>query len=143
MARAQVVVLRDDWILLVRHRRGQEKFWLLPGGAIEVSEAPEAAAIREVREETGLEIALDHLLFMEGPRNAPGVVIRRPRYTYLGHVVGGMLTRVTEPDRGNGRGHLDGAAWMPFELPEYDPATCETLSRVREAIGNQLNSKRL
>lgn len=52
---ASAVVWREGKVLLVR--RGQapgKNFWSLPGGKIEHGEAPEAAASREVREETGI-----------------------------------------------------------------------------------------
>lgn len=58
-----VVVCKGDQVLLVRRakapRRGQ---WSLPGGAQKLGETVRQAAIREVREETGLEVALTTLL---------------------------------------------------------------------------------
>lgn len=43
-------------ILLVHHKKLQK--WVQPGGHIEDHEDPEQAAIREVKEETGLDIVL-------------------------------------------------------------------------------------
>jgi len=49
------VVFRKDGarpvVLLLRHESGK---WMLPKGTIEQGETPEAVALREVREETGL-----------------------------------------------------------------------------------------
>ncbi|MEL6878358.1 MAG: NUDIX domain-containing protein [Pseudomonadota bacterium] len=42
-------------LLLMRHSYGPDG-WALPGGGIETGEDPAAAAIREVREEVGLEL---------------------------------------------------------------------------------------
>jgi 8-oxo-dGTP diphosphatase len=54
-----VVVLRGEDVLLVRRgtppRLGQ---WSLPGGRIEWGETAEAAALRELKEETGVEAEL-------------------------------------------------------------------------------------
>ncbi len=38
--------------------------WLTPGGGLETGETPEAAALREVREETGLDLAQYSLQFL-------------------------------------------------------------------------------
>jgi 8-oxo-dGTP pyrophosphatase MutT (NUDIX family) len=44
-------------LLLVRHRYGRSDLWMLPGGGIARGEAPEAAAVREIAEETGCVLA--------------------------------------------------------------------------------------
>jgi 8-oxo-dGTP pyrophosphatase MutT (NUDIX family) len=51
-----VVVVHEGKVLLVHHR-GLNK-WLPLGGHIELDEDPEAAALREAREESGLEVEL-------------------------------------------------------------------------------------
>jgi len=53
------VFVFKDGKFLVGQRRGAhgEGSWSLPGGHLEFNESPEETAIREVREETGLEIA--------------------------------------------------------------------------------------
>ena len=61
---AGALVLRDGKVLLVK--RGIEPFkgcWDIPGGFMESHETPEQAAIRELREETGLAITdLNYLI---------------------------------------------------------------------------------
>lgn len=42
--------------------RGDSKKWGFPGGAIELGETPEMAAIREVKEETGLDVKVSSLI---------------------------------------------------------------------------------
>jgi len=40
---------------MVKHRLGGEEWWCLPGGAIEEDETPAEAAIRELKEECGVD----------------------------------------------------------------------------------------
>ncbi|MBR2409935.1 MAG: NUDIX hydrolase [Lachnospiraceae bacterium] len=43
-------------------RRGDSNKWGFPGGAIELGETPEMAAIREAREETGLDVEVGRFI---------------------------------------------------------------------------------
>jgi 8-oxo-dGTP pyrophosphatase MutT (NUDIX family) len=52
----QCVIARGDEVLLVRHSYGDRRRWELPGGAIKRGEQPHDAAVREVREELGIDV---------------------------------------------------------------------------------------
>ena len=43
-------------------RRGDSNKWGFPGGAIEIDETPQMAAIREAKEETGLDVEVGELI---------------------------------------------------------------------------------
>lgn len=54
---SEVFVVYENKVLLRKHDKFKE--WLSVGGHIELNEDPNQAAIREVKEEVGLDIALD------------------------------------------------------------------------------------
>lgn len=53
---ASVFIVNGDAVLLRKHEKYNK--WLQPGGHIELDEDPAQAAIREAKEETGLDITL-------------------------------------------------------------------------------------
>ena len=57
------VALLDDALLLVRRGRGPAAVeWSVPGGRVERGETVHMAVVREVLEETGLEVVVDRFL---------------------------------------------------------------------------------
>lgn len=61
--RAVAVALRDGTVLVIGRRRDGRSYCVLPGGGVEPGEAPEAAVLRELAEETGLSGAVEHHLW--------------------------------------------------------------------------------
>jgi ADP-ribose pyrophosphatase YjhB (NUDIX family) len=89
-------VVRDDEgrILLQRHAEGGD--WGLPGGAVEPEEDPADALVREVWEETALEVELGRVLGAYGGPDATihydnGDVTSHVRIAYAATVSGGTL----------------------------------------------------
>ena len=122
---AGVVVEHEGAILLVR--RNHEPMygrWSFPSGFVERGEVVEEAARREVREETALEVVIDHLL---GVYSAAGDTV--VFVAYAGHSSGG----VPEP----GPEAIEVGLFPSDELPElafaHDPAIVEAWRRATRA----------
>ncbi|MEY2789811.1 MAG: hypothetical protein RLZZ34_2954 [Verrucomicrobiota bacterium] len=120
-----IFVVREAQVLLILHRKLGK--WLPLGGHIELDEDPEQAALREAREESGLEI---ELLGERPPTTEPGTrALIAPRFLdihrihathehigmiYFARPAGGSLALAAEE-------HLD-IRWCTAEaLDELDP----------------------
>lgn len=68
--RSVVFVIRDKKILMEKLCYGGRTFYSIPGGGIEDGETPEQAAIRELKEECGLDgTIVKKLAVVYGPKN--------------------------------------------------------------------------
>lgn len=65
--RYQGAIIHNHHILLIRHKEhaSSHDYWLVPGGGIEAGETEEGCVIREMKEETNLEVKVERLLLEE------------------------------------------------------------------------------
>jgi len=82
-----IITDAENQIVLVRRaiQPGYGK-WVFPGGFVDRGEEVHVAAVREAREETGLEIALERLLNVYSYRGSVPVII-----VYTARLLGGCL----------------------------------------------------
>lgn len=86
-------IIRDqEGRFLLSHRRDIDG-WNLPGGGVEPNEAPWEAVVREVREETGLEVSVDSLQGVYLKDSADTLV-----FSFVCTIRAGMLTPSSEAD---------------------------------------------
>jgi ADP-ribose pyrophosphatase YjhB (NUDIX family) len=95
--------------------------WVFPGGYVDRGESLEAAAIREVREECGLDVRLTQLLGVYSSPDNPVILI-----AYVGEVTGGALAVDEEG--------LDARAFPPAEIPWDRLAFPSTLRVIRDYL---------
>ncbi len=115
---AGALILRGGEVLLVR--RTMEPYilqWSIPAGFVNAYEDPQAAAVRECLEETGLEVKLDSLFDVlygrEHPRGADIFLV------YRAEVVSGILAPADDADQ---------AAWFPID--DLPPLAFETTRKI-------------
>lgn len=89
--RAAGLLLQGDSVLLVRHQKGEDTYWLLPGGGVQFGESLEEALHRELLEEACLDAQVGPLVLVndsiapDGSRHMVQLVFR------CEHVVGEPL----------------------------------------------------
>lgn len=89
---AFAVIFDADGRVLLSHRRDMDA-WNLPGGGLEPGEKPDECVVREVREETGLNVAVDRLVGVYSKTRRNELV-----FAFTCHITGGMLTETDEGD---------------------------------------------
>ena len=79
--RYQGAIVNDGRVLLIRHQEHDNgrTYWLFPGGGIEPGESESECVRREMREETGLDVRVDDLVF-DAPYPVVGTYVRRKMY---------------------------------------------------------------
>lgn len=137
IAGVAAVIFRGDSVLLVRRGNEPSKgMWGLPGGVIELGETAEEAAVREVREETGLEVRPARFLTVFDSIVRDGLGGVRFHYVlmeYLCEATDGVIRASTD---------VSDAQWMPLgslDSLDISPRTRRFIEQVRSNLGSQRN----
>ena len=110
----RVVVVNDKKeILMVKQHHENRDIWMVPGGGIEEGENSIQASVREVKEETGLEITVTGMAWhMEEVSEARG---QRFVNYMVGKVEGGQLNLGRDPELDDDKQVLREVAFMSKE----------------------------
>lgn len=102
-----IELLDDDRRIVLIERRYEPAGWALPGGFVDIGETVEQAAVREAKEETGLDVSLTYLL---GVYSDPD---RDPR----GHTASAVFIAEAHGSPRGGDDAAQAAAFDPKHLP--------------------------
>ncbi|MFZ2193326.1 MAG: NUDIX hydrolase [Candidatus Moraniibacteriota bacterium] len=89
---AFAIILDEEKKVLLCHRRDYD-LWNLPGGGVEAGEAPWECAVREVKEEVGLDVEIDYLAGIYSKNNSDIV------FSFVCKIVGGKIKKTSEADK--------------------------------------------
>lgn len=119
--RAQAIIIEQGKLLMVRHFDTTigKHYWCLPGGGIEPGESAEQAVVRELLEETCLDIRIKRRI---GEERFYGVTHGyTAAVTFTAEVVGGTLALGFDPEHADWRiKFLQEVAWRPIDSDLLD-----------------------
>jgi ADP-ribose pyrophosphatase YjhB (NUDIX family) len=140
--RYQGAIVQDDLILLIKHMplHGDSPYWLLPGGGIEDGETETECVVREMREETNLDVEVIRLI-MDEPELPDGPY--RRLMTYLCKPVGGEASPGYEPElEAASEYSISEIKWFDLrntsewgQMLINDPFTFPQVERIRDELG--------
>ena len=121
---AAVIFDEDKNIFLVKSTYQRSHPWGLPGGSLEYGEHPEEAVIREVWEETGLNICIERLLVVNS------WLPDRVGLYYLCSITGGTFAPSDEVS--------EFAYFSLDNLPDIKPVDIDMIKRLHSMVEHEL-----
>lgn len=108
------ICIQNGSILLIKHQGVGEKgiFWAPPGGGMNFGESVEECLIREIKEETGLDIAIRKFLFVHEFLSPPLHAIEL--FFEVDPLIKSMLTTGKDPEMNPDKQIIQEVKFMPF-----------------------------
>lgn len=126
--RVGVLLVRDGNVLLVKHRREGREYWLLPGGGLDWGESIRDCAVRECKEELGLDVEVGDVVAL--CESVPPTARRHIVHVALrGRIVGGEEALGPDDKRLVGMGWHALADWPALAF--FPPIVDELLAAAR------------
>ena len=106
--RGGAIIVQEGKIALIKRIREGETYYVFPGGGIEEGETPEEATKREIYEELGVHIKVEHLIAK--------VEFKCTEYYFNAHIIDGVF--------GSGKAEefklKDRGSYIPLWLPIHE-----------------------
>lgn len=140
--RYQGAIIRDHQLLLIQHQehKSGHTYWVLPGGGLDEGETEEQCILREMKEETNLDVKVRSLILDE-PGHPDGVY--QWMKTYLCDPGEGIASPGYEPELEAAADYSivkvrwfdlrDEQSWSPDLI--QDPFTYPLVQRLRSKLG--------
>lgn len=121
---ARAVIIKDEWLLVLRRTGVQGEFYVLPGGGQNHGESIRQALVREVFEEVSLEVEIKELLFINeyvAVRDSMFPEVEQDVHQIDFTFLCGMITDSEAKVGATPDVHQIGIAWIPLhEITDYD-----------------------
>jgi len=87
--RARAIIIEQDKILLINRIKGNDSYWVIPGGAVEFGESHKQAVKRECLEELGIKVGV-RKLFLQRLSDKPETNGHQ-EFFYLCNIIDGQI----------------------------------------------------
>jgi ADP-ribose pyrophosphatase YjhB (NUDIX family) len=126
---SRAIILKDGKLLVTKRNKFGSEYFILVGGGVDIGESLEDALFRELKEESGVEVANPRLVFTENSGDIYGM-----QHVFLCEYVSGEPA--LHPDSVEAKISAQGQnTYEPMWLPLEEVATVEFRSdRLRRAI---------